>query len=355
MTGIRLKNIVKRYGPAVAADVNALEIGDGEIVSLLGPSGCGKTTTLRIIAGLVVQDEGDIWFGETLVNDRPPERRNAAMVFQNYALFPHMTVFENVAFGLRVRKQSAADIACKVAAVLELVKLPGMAERLPKQLSGGQQQRIAIARALATEPDVLRFDEPLSNLDAKLREYMRFELRRLLEQLKITTVYVTHDQAEAMVISDRIVVMEKGAIVQNDAPHKVYRDPASRFVAEFVGTASLIEGTLDAWDAATHRGTVVTADGLRLNGRGGELRLGQSVLFCARPEGIALEPSSTVLIDGLPGVVEAAVDLGEFVDYQVRVSRWLLRTKSLASARAVRDGDAVTVRFDPERCFIVPG
>ncbi|MGE0716032.1 MAG: ABC transporter ATP-binding protein [Alphaproteobacteria bacterium] len=353
MTGIRLEGIVKRYGTAAAAEIDRLEIGNGEIVSLLGPSGCGKTTTLRIVAGLIEQDAGDLWFGDRLVNDVPPERRNAAMVFQNYALFPHMTVRQNIAFGLEVRKLPRAEIESRIARVLDLVKLPGTADRLPKQLSGGQQQRIAIARAVATEPDVLLFDEPLSNLDAKLREYMRFELRKLLEQLRITTLYVTHDQAEAMVISDRIVVMDKGSIVQADAPHRVYRDPASRFVAEFVGTASFIEGRVDSWDEAAGRGVVATPDGHRLAARGRAHRPGDSVVLCARPEAIALYPAGAVRAGDLAGVVEAIVDLGETVDWHVRVGDRVLRTRSLAGPRPAGAGEAVSVRLDPERCYVV--
>ncbi|BBK33211.1 iron(III) transport system ATP-binding protein/putative spermidine/putrescine transport system ATP-binding protein [Stella humosa] len=353
MTAIRLEGIVKRYGTAAAARIERLDIRDGEIVSLLGPSGCGKTTTLRIVAGLIEQDEGNLWFGDRLINDVPPERRNAAMVFQNYALFPHMTVRQNIAFGLEVRKRPRAEIDRKVDAVLELVQLPGTADRLPKQLSGGQQQRIAIARALATEPDVLLFDEPLSNLDAKLREYMRFELRKLLESLKITTLYVTHDQAEAMVISDRIVVMDKGAIVQVDTPHKVYRDPASRFVAEFVGTASFLEGRVESWDAGEGRGLVVTDEGLRLVGRGHGMQPGDPAVLCARPEAISLHPVSAATPDDLPGTIEAIVDLGEMVDFHVRIGTRAIRTRTLAGPRPGNQGDRVGVRLDPERCYVV--
>ncbi|WP_374445732.1 ABC transporter ATP-binding protein [Stella sp.] len=355
MTGIRLEGIVKRYGTAAAARIDRLEIGDGEIVSLLGPSGCGKTTTLRIVAGLIEQDEGDLWFGDRLVNDVPPERRNAAMVFQNYALFPHMTVRQNIAFGLEVRRRPRAEIDRKIDAVLELVKLPGTGDRLPKQLSGGQQQRIAIARALATEPDVLLFDEPLSNLDAKLREYMRFELRKLLESLKITTLYVTHDQAEAMVVSDRIVVMDKGAIIQVDTPHRVYRDPASRFVAEFVGTASFLEGRIESWDAAAGRGTVSLADGLSLAGRGHGLKPGDAAVLCVRPEAISLLPPDQSGPGDHAGSVDAVVDLGEVIDYHVRLGGWTLRTRTIAGPRPGGPGDRVAVRLDPERCYVVAG
>lgn len=355
MTAIRLHQLIKCYGQSTAAHIDDLRVGDGEIVSLLGPSGCGKTTTLRIVAGLVTQDSGDLFFGDRNVNDIPPERRNAAMVFQNYALFPHMTVHQNIAFGLEVRKLPRDEIARKVAAALDLVKLPAMGDRLPRQLSGGQQQRIAIARAVATEPDVLLFDEPLSNLDAKLREYMRFELRKLLEELKITTLYVTHDQTEAMVVSDRIVVMDKGSIVQVDTPHNVYRQPASRFVAEFVGMTSFIEGTVDSWDPESRQSVVLSDDGITFRGRANAIGLGEKVLMCVRPESVELAKDSGEAVgpNHCAGIVETAVDMGEFIDCQVRIGRWLLRTKSLPRAGAFRAGDRVSVRLDPQSCFIV--
>jgi ABC-type Fe3+/spermidine/putrescine transport system ATPase subunit len=332
-----------------------LEIVEGEIVALLGPSGCGKTTTLRIVAGLVAQDEGDLFFGERNITDVPPEQRNAAMVFQNYALFPHMTVYQNIAFGLEVRRFQRTEIDRKVAAVLGLVKLPGMGERYPRQLSGGQQQRIAIARALATEPDVLLFDEPLSNLDAKLREYMRFELRKLLEELKITTLYVTHDQIEAMVISDRVVVMDKGAIVQIDTPSNVYLRPATRFVAEFVGSGSFIEGSVKSWDRAARGGVITTADGLEISGRGTGLSPGDPVLLCIRPEAVLLAADGAGPSCGVryPGIVEVAVDVGEFIDYEVRMGRWLVRTKALSVGRRFSAGERVAVVLDAERCILL--
>ena len=276
----------------VATDIDHLEIDSGEIVCFVGPSGCGKTTALRTVAGLLSHDEGDVYFGDRLVNDLPPERRNAAMVFQNYALFPHMTVFDNVAFGLTVRKKPPDEIADKVRSVLDLVQLPDVGERYPNQLSGGQQQRIAVARALATEPDILLFDEPLSNLDAKLREYMRFELRQLLENLKITTVYVTHDQTEAMVIGDRLIVMNAGRILQDAPPSQVYHRPADRFVADFIGTVSIVEGRVA--EAADADGLVQlrTSDGLSFWGNGVDVGPGETAVACIRPEAIQFAPGS---------------------------------------------------------------
>jgi putative spermidine/putrescine transport system ATP-binding protein len=359
MSNVRLEGIVKRYGPVVAAQIDELDVGNGEVVALLGPSGCGKTTTLRIVAGLVEQDAGKLTFGDRDVSDVPPERRNAAMVFQNYALFPHMTVYQNIAFGLEVRKISKPEIARKVGAVLDLVKLPGMAERLPKQLSGGQQQRIAIARALATEPDVLLFDEPLSNLDAKLREYMRVELRNLLVSLKTTTLYVTHDQTEAMVISDRVVVMDRGTILQVDTPSNVYLRPATRFVAEFVGSGSFIEGHVGSFsDAANGMSAVLrTDDGIDIAARPSVItRVGDKATVCIRPEAVVLTPAEAAQVQrGTPlkGLVETAVDVGEFVEYEVRVGCWLIRTRSLSIRERFGKGEPVSVTLNADRCLII--
>jgi ABC-type Fe3+/spermidine/putrescine transport system ATPase subunit len=362
MSKVHLQAIIKRYGQVVAAQIDDLIIGDGEVVALLGPSGCGKTTTLRIVAGLVEHDSGKLTFGDRDVTHVPAERRNAAMVFQNYALFPHMTVYENIAFGLEVRKFSKADIARKVAAQLDLVKLPGMGERLPKQLSGGQQQRIAIARALATEPDVLLFDEPLSNLDAKLREYMRIELRNLLVSLKTTTLYVTHDQTEAMVISDRVVVMDKGSILQVDTPSNVYLRPATRFVAEFVGSGSFIEGHIKSIASGASglapTATLTTDDGIDIMGTStASPRVGDQALICIRPEAVTLTPANGASLSPgteLKGQVETAVDVGELMEYEVRVGRWLVRTRSLSTRTRFGKGTLVMVTLDPDRCLLIP-
>jgi ABC-type Fe3+/spermidine/putrescine transport system ATPase subunit len=355
MSSVTLRGIEKRYGDTVAARIEELYIPDGEVVSLLGPSGCGKTTTLRMVAGLVAQDRGEILFGERVVNDVPPEHRNAAMVFQNYALFPHMTVYDNVAFGLVVRKVPRTEVARRVQAALELVQLPQMGPRLPKQLSGGQQQRIAVARALATEPDVLLFDEPLSNLDAKLREYMRFEIRQLLEKLRITTIYVTHDQTEAMVVSDKIVVMEGGSIAQVDIPRNIYRHPRTRFVADFVGLTSFIPGVVEEYREARAQVLVATEDGLRIWGSGGPFERGVEVLLCVRPENIELADIGTSprAENRFPGRIDTVTDFGEFVDYHLHVGRWPLRTKSLSGDRPFVDGQAVDVWLSPERCVVV--
>ncbi|MBS0521765.1 MAG: ABC transporter ATP-binding protein, partial [Proteobacteria bacterium] len=246
MSKLVLRNIARRYGPVEDVGDFSLELAKGEFVSLLGPSGCGKTTTLRMIAGFVPPSAGSIEMdGEpisTAASVVPPERRRMSMIFQSYAIWPNMTVGENVGFGLQVRKMPRAEIERKVDKILEVVQLGALKGRYPAELSGGQQQRVALARAIVVEPEVLLLDEPLSNLDANLREEMRFEIRRLHDEFKITTVYVTHDQSEAMVTSDRIVVMNKGRIEQVDAPQRLYARPRSRFVAGFIGRTNFLEG-----------------------------------------------------------------------------------------------------------------
>src|SRR6188508_840651 len=233
MSRLRLERLSRRYGDFLAVDDVSLDVADGEFVTLLGPSGCGKTTTLRMVAGFIAPDGGSIFFDDRRMNDVPPHRRNTAMVFQSYALFPHMTVAENVAFGLRMRKLPMAQRSHRIDQALDMVSLRGLEGRRPGQLSGGQQQRVALARAIVTQPDILLFDEPLSNLDAKLREKVRLEIRELQRRLGITTLYVTHDQAEALAISDRIVVMNGGRIEQVGDPSFIYRSPRTSFVADF--------------------------------------------------------------------------------------------------------------------------
>lgn len=244
MTTLTLDGIDKFYGDLhILKDIN-LEVGQGEFISLLGPSGCGKTTTLRCIAGFEPIDRGRLLFGTREMTNVAPEHRDLGMVFQSYALFPHMTVAENLAFGLEVRKVAPAERAARIAKVLEMVRLAGYEGRFPRELSGGQQQRVALARALVIEPAVLLLDEPLANLDAALRDDMRFFIRDLQQRVGITTIYVTHDQSEALVMSDRIVVMEKGVVAQCGAPKEIYERPASRMVAGFIGHSDVIEGTV---------------------------------------------------------------------------------------------------------------
>ncbi|AKG38622.1 MAG: ABC transporter ATP-binding protein [Infirmifilum sp.] len=246
MARVAAKDLVKRFGKVLAVDHVNFEARDGEFLVLLGPSGCGKTTTLRMIAGLETPDEGEIYIGEKLVNDLPPKDRDVAMVFQNYALYPHMKVYDNIAFPLRVRKVPKDEIDQRVREVAKLLRIEDLLDRYPRQLSGGQQQRVALGRALVRKPQVFLMDEPLSNLDAKLRVYMRAELKRLQRELGITTIYVTHDQAEAMTMADRVAVMNEGKIMQLAEPAELYYKPANTFVAGFIGAPAMnfIEASL---------------------------------------------------------------------------------------------------------------
>ena len=247
--GVRLEHISKIYNdpktgkPFYAVEDTSLEIKPGSFVTLLGSSGCGKTTTLRMIAGFESPDEGEIFLGDEPINELTPNKRDTAMVFQSYALLPHYNVFDNVAYGLKLRKIPAAEIKERVTRILKLVELEGMESRMTNQLSGGQQQRVALARALVIEPSVLLFDEPLSNLDAKLRVSMRTEIRRIQQEVGITAIYVTHDQSEAMALSDQIIVMSQGHVEQMGTPHEIYFNPKSKFVADFIGEANFLSGS----------------------------------------------------------------------------------------------------------------
>src|SRR5881296_3389928 len=322
---LRLEHVSKRFareGQAAVAAVDDVSLGvePGELLTLLGPSGCGKTTTLRMVAGFEQPDAGRISIGGDDVTELMVYRRSIGFVFQNYALFPHLTVFENVAYGLRVRRLPEATIRARVGHVLELVGLPGYERRFPNQLSGGEQQRVAVARAVVVEPQLLLFDEPLSNLDAKLRVQMRAELSRLQRQLAITTVYVTHDQEEAMAISDRIAVMRQGEIAQVGTAEQLYRAPRSAFVAQFIGRVNLVEsrvlGTtggrvaVDLWGSSLSVSTDEACSA------------GQRLFLVLRPESLTLVPESAKATEGevvVPGVVRSRMYLGEKVEYAVEV------------------------------------
>jgi len=290
MNFLTLQSLGKVYGDLAAVNDVNLSVAKGEFVSLLGPSGCGKTTTLQMIAGLVEPTSGRITLDGRDITHEKPNRRGLGIVFQSYALFPHMTVAENVAFGLEMRKVARSERDRRVAEMLGLVHLASMAERYPRQLSGGQRQRVAIARALVIEPPVLLLDEPLSNLDAKLREEMQFELRRIQRSVGTTTIMVTHDQAEALSISDRVVVMERGAMTQIDTPYRLYERPATAFISSFVGKMNRIDGV---W-----RGGRVEVAGIALPSEQAPLRDDQAVALSLRPERILLAPAGRGVIDG---------------------------------------------------------
>ena len=312
MARLDIVNLVKRYGDFYAVRDVTLSIADGEFLVLLGPSGCGKTTTLRMVAGFIEPTDGHVRLAGNEVTLLPPWKRNAGMVFQSYALFPHLTVAQNVAFGLEMRKVARADIERRVEETLALVRLGGYGGRLPRQLSGGQQQRVALARALAIRPDVLLLDEPLSNLDAKLRQEVRVEIRELQRQLGLTTVMVTHDQEEALTMADRLVVMSEGSVRQVGSQRDLYERPADRFVAGFVGRSTFLEGTLEA------AGHFRSDGGLVLGCVGGAA--GRGVL-ALRPERVEIGPTPRNGLDNsLPGTVEFVSYLGALIDIHVRLS-----------------------------------
>ena len=317
--GVRLERVSKIYldpktnKPFKAVDSIDVNIKPGDFVTLLGPSGCGKTTTLRMIAGFESPDEGEIYLGDEAINELTPNKRDTAMVFQSYALFPHMNIFDNVAYGLKLRKVPKAEIRTKVFDMLKLVGLEGMENRYTNQLSGGQQQRVALARALIVEPGVLLFDEPLSNLDAKLRVYMRTEIRRIQQQFGITAVYVTHDQSEAMSISDNIIIMNKGVIAQMGTPREIYYRPASKFVADFIGEANFLDVKVAevAADSVT-----VELDGIRFPVQKPDqlVSVGEDHTLMLRPEGIRVSETGI-----LPGKVTLSCFMGSYQNYHVMV------------------------------------
>ncbi len=311
MAELLLEHVSKRYGEHLVVEDLSLKIPQGEFLVLLGPSGCGKTTTLRMIAGFIEPSAGAISLGGRDVTRLPPWKRNTGLVFQSYALFPHLTAEENVAFGLEMRKIPAEETRARVAEALRLVRLEGYGGRLPRQLSGGQQQRVALARALAFRPDVLLLDEPLSNLDAKLRAEVRIEIRELQQKLGLTTVMVTHDQDEALSMADRLAVMAQGVVQQVGTQRDLYERPAGRFVASFVGRSNFLEGV------AGEGGVFTSAGGLRIAcAHGG---LGKATL-AVRPEAVSIGPESAHLDNAFEGVVEYIAYLGSVLDVRVMLT-----------------------------------
>jgi len=357
MPGLRLENLLKQFGKTTAVDRINLDIEDGEILTLLGPSGCGKTTTLRCIAGFLIPNDGEIYLGDRRVTNLPPEKRDIGFVFQNYALWPHMTVYDNLAFGLRLKKFPKAEIKTQVDKALEMVRLSGYTERYPRQLSGGQQQRIALARALVIEPTVLLLDEPLSNLDAQLREEMRFEIRELQKSLGITTVYVTHDQAEALALSDRIAVMNRGAITQMGTPEQIYNQPSNRFVAGFIGLSSFVEGTVTQLNGDTYYAVITTSDQVNIQVTGQNLSQNQKVTMAIRPEYITVINKATTSVPEnanlLEGEVIRAAYLGDVIDYRIGLSQWVLRVHT-GTDEMLHPGEKVQLIIPPDRVTIIP-
>ncbi len=352
-------------GPAVkAAQDVTFEVPAGKFFTLLGPSGCGKTTTLRSIAGLERPVGGEINVSGRVVfsSDRkifvPPNQRNFGMVFQSYAIWPHMTVFANAAFPLEVRKtkMSKSAIREKVMRVLSAVALEPYADREATKLSGGQQQRLALARALVMEPELLLLDEPLSNLDAKLRDRMRFELKRIQRELGITTIYVTHDQGEALALSHEIAVMNEGRIVQVGPPRTIYEHPRTKFVAEFIGTTNFIDGHVLGFDQAAGRWKVRTRAGDLLVNTDSELTADMRVTVSIRPEDVELSDDATTsgsTENVTSGLVDQKVFLGDFVDFQVQIGDFMLLSRAHPSLRTPI-GETIHVRMNPDKCVAIP-
>ena len=311
-TAVEFLNVTKAFGNVKAVRDVSFQIQSGELVTLLGPSGCGKTTTLRLIAGLEMATGGQIMIGGRDVTKLPATDRDVSMVFQSYALFPHMTVLQNVSYGLTMSRLSKDMVEEQALNGLKLVGLTGFEKRLPSELSGGQQQRVAVARALVLEPEVLLFDEPLSNLDSKLRRRVREEIRDLQQQLQLTVVYVTHDQEEALAVSDRIIVMQEAVIAQQGSPRELYESPKTRFVADFIGDANLVNGKLSSKDG--EMGTL-QLDELRIQLPHLNLPIGEATV-AVRPEAITLDPRPEAT--GIPGTVHKAAYLGSHLEYEIK-------------------------------------
>ena len=352
--GVRLDHISKIYKDHktgkdfYAVHDTSLDIAPGEFVTLLGPSGCGKTTTLRMIAGFESPDEGEIYLGDEAINILPPNKRDTAMVFQSYALLPHYNVFDNVAYGLKLRKVPKEEIKERVTKILELVELSGMEARMTNQLSGGQQQRVALARALVLEPSVLLFDEPLSNLDAKLRVSMRTEIRRIQQKTGITAVYVTHDQSEAMALSDRIIIMNKGVVAQMGTPQEIYYHPNSEFVADFIGEANFLKGVCKGLDG-DHALLEVAGTEVRVAAVE-NMKVGETYTIVLRPESAGLAPEGA-----LQCKVVLSCFMGAYQNYHVMVGDTLVKLTDYdpKNHHIYRVGDTCALTFRPDGVHIL--
>ncbi len=345
--GVRLDHISKIYkDPKTGKDFYAvkdanLEIEPGSFVTLLGPSGCGKTTTLRMIAGFESPDEGEIYLGNEPINALTPNKRDTAMVFQSYALLPHYNIFDNVAYGLKLRKMDKSVIKKKVTDILALVGLEGMENRMTNQLSGGQQQRVALARALVIEPGVLLFDEPLSNLDAKLRVSMRTEIRRIQQEAGITAIYVTHDQSEAMAISDKVIIMNKGNVEQISTPQEAYYYPNNKFVADFIGEANFLKGKVKAQD-------VVEINGSDVKCATGSMQAGAECNVVLRPEGASLSDKGSI-----KGKVMYSCFMGAYQDYHVLIGDTLVKIQEYnpKNSKIYKVGDEAFLNFEDNTLY----
>jgi len=358
MASVTLQNVVKAFGDVVAVQKLNLNIKEGEFFTFLGPSGCGKTTTLRMIAGFYYPTEGKVLFGDKDMTQVPPEKRNTGMVFQNYALFPHMTVFENVAFGLKLRKMTKGEIKTRVLDALDKVRLSGYEDRQITQLSGGQQQRVALARSLAIEPEILLLDEPLSNLDARLRDEMRIELKRLQREYGITSIYVTHDQTEALSMSDRIAVFSKGFCQQVGTPFEIYNQPANDFVASFIGETNLFNAQLESINqeyinVQLEEQTIKVKNTPANKGDGIE---NSDIALSIRPESVLISHTPINGDNVIQGKVELIQFVGNALNYNIRWNNNLIEAMVLNNKSSINlaEGEQVWVQFPPEQVRVIP-
>ena len=358
MTSLRLDRVRKCFDETVAVDDVSLDVPSGRLFFLLGSSGCGKTTILRMIAGFIAPTSGTIHFAERNVTSLPPEKRNAGMVFQNYALWPHMTVAQNVGFGLEIRKMASSERKTRIGEALELVRMTSYADRVPTQLSGGQQQRVALARAIAFRPDLLLLDEPLSNLDAKLRLEMRAEIRRISDELKITMVYVTHDQHEALSLADSIAVMSGGKIEQLGSPSEIYNRPRTKFVAEFIGETNLLDGEATGACDGDGFGMVTTTLGPMRAFVPASRRSAGRLTLSIRPEAITIQSAAANSADGgtvLKGRCLETVYLGSTAQHIVDVAGHRIKVLEANPTARSRRGSEVSLRVSPDQVVGVEG
>jgi iron(III) transport system ATP-binding protein len=357
---VSVRGLVKEFqsNSTPAVDDVSFDVEDGELLVLLGPSGCGKTTTLRMIAGLEEPDGGDVWLGSRLVSSAernafvPTEKRNIGMVFQSYAIWPHMTVFDNVAYPLRVRRVSKAIINDKVARALDLLGLAGLERRSATQLSGGQQQRVALARAIVFEPRILLLDEPLSNLDAKLRVHMRSELKHLQQSTGITSIFVTHDQAESMALADRIIVMNRGRIEQVGTPADIYERPSSPFVSEFVGSINTLRGIVTEVTAEYVTVRHADHDIICQSSATDRIAVGEQVVLSIRPENLTLSTEPSGAVNVWPGLVAASAYYGDHREYEVEISDQRLKVNTTIGVH-VPNGGRAYVSCSPAEVLIM--
>lgn len=360
MDFVKLDGVTKRFNEVVAVNDISLGVEKGEFLTLLGPSGCGKTTTLRIIAGFAKPDTGSVYIKGRNMNDIPPHKRNTGMVFQNYALFPHMNAYENVVFGLKMRKLGKEETKKRVKTAFDLVRLSGLEERYPRQMSGGQQQRIALARALVIEPDVLLFDEPLSNLDLKLRQQMRLEIKKIQRRVGITSIYVTHDQGEALIMSDRLAIMNKGIIMQLGTAKRIYEHPENLFVASFIGQINLFEGKIseiNEGEAAILTNDDLTIYALCAEYGDREFKPNTKVTLCVRPERISIEKTKKSGKNVFKANIGSVIYIGDSINYVIRLDNGhKVNVNKQITEKSVlhKEGETVYVKWSPENSLLMP-